>query len=87
MKADKRQTTTLLKTAKGQIEGIIKMVDEDRYCIDIYNQVLAVQSLLKKVNKEILQAHMQSCVADAFEEGKEEEKINELLTLLDKITK
>ena len=87
MKADKRQATTLLKTAKGQIEGIIKMVDEDRYCIDIYNQVLAVQSLLKKVNKEILQAHMQSCVADAFEEGKEDEKINELLTLLDKITK
>ena len=87
MKADKQQVNRLLKTAKGQIEGIIKMVDEDRYCIDIYNQVLAVQSLLKKVNKVILQAHMQSCVADAFEEGNEEEKIEELLTLLDKITK
>ena len=87
MKADKQQATRLLKTAKGQIEGIIKMVEEDRYCLDIYNQVLAVQSLLKKVNKEILQAHMQSCVVDAFEEGNEEEKIDELLTLLDKITK
>ena len=50
------------------------MVEEDRYCIDIYNQVLAVQSLLKKVNKEILQAHMQSCVVEAFEEGERRRK-------------
>ena len=53
MKADKTVINRLLKTAAGQIEGISKMVDEDRYCMDISNQILAVQSILKKTLKLI----------------------------------
>ncbi len=87
MKADKTSVNRLLKTAKGQIEGVLGMIEEDRYCIDICNQILAIQSLLKKANKEILKAHMNSCVKEAFEAGNEAEKIEEILAILDKISK
>ncbi|MFA0816678.1 MAG: metal-sensing transcriptional repressor [Anaerofustis sp.] len=87
MQASKPQVMRLLKTAKGQIEGIMNMVEEDRYCIDVYHQILAVQSILKKANKQIMQAHMNACVKDAFENGTEEKKIEEILDILDKLTK
>lgn len=87
MKADKVKINRLLKTAAGQIEGISKMVEDDRYCIDISNQILAVQSILKKANKEIIKAHMEMCVKQAFEEGNEREKIDEVISLIDKISK
>ena len=48
MKADRDKVVPLLKTARGQLDGILKMIDEDRYCIDISNQVLAVISILGK---------------------------------------
>ena len=48
MKADHDQVTRLLKTARGQIDGILKMVEEDRYCLDVSNQLMATQSILKK---------------------------------------
>lgn len=87
MKADKDQINRLLKTARGQIDGILKMVEEDRYCIDISNQLLAADSILKKANREIIKAHMKSCVKDAFVEGNEEQKIEEILSVLDKLSK
>lgn len=87
MKADKTKVTRLLKTARGQIDGILKMVEDDRYCIDIAHQLMATQSILKKVNNEILKAHLSHCVKDAFEEGNSEEKIDEIIELLNKITK
>ena len=62
MQADKTQVTRLLKTVRGQIDGILKMVEQDRYCIDISRQIMASQAILKKVNKEILVAHMTHCV-------------------------
>ena len=85
MHADKKKVLRYLKTSKGQIEGIMKMVDGDRYCVDISYQVLAVQALLKKANHEILKAHIDGCIKDAFtNEEKEEEKINEVMKILDK---
>ena len=87
MQADQKTVLRLLKTARGQLDGIIKMVEEDRYCMDISNQLLAIQSVLKKANKEILHAHMNSCVKQAFEQGDGQQKIDEILNLLDKISK
>jgi len=84
MKADHKQVTKLLNMAKGQIEGILKMVDEDRYCIDISNQLLATTAILKKTNKLVLSSHLQSCVKDTLTtEGAE--KIDEILTILNKL--
>lgn len=87
MKADKVKINKLLKTAAGQIEGILKMVEDDRYCIDISNQILAAQSILKKANKEIIKAHMEVCVKQSFEIGNEDEKIDEIISLIDKISR
>jgi DNA-binding FrmR family transcriptional regulator len=86
MKADKTKVNRLLKTAAGQIEGIVNMVNDDRYCMDISNQIIAVQAVLKRANREILKAHMQMCVKEAFEKGNYEEKIEEITTLIDKLT-
>ncbi len=84
MKADHKQVKKLLNMAKGQIEGIIKMVEEDRYCIDISNQLLATTAILKKTNKVVLSAHLQSCVKETLTaEG--QEKIDEILTVINKI--
>ncbi|MEY8321198.1 metal-sensing transcriptional repressor [Lachnospiraceae bacterium 46-61] len=85
MKADEKQIVRLLKTARGQIDGILKMVEEDRYCVDISNQIMATDAILKKANKEILRAHMKCCVKDALETGQEDKKIDELIDMIDKI--
>lgn len=87
MRADKDKVSRLLKTARGQIDGLLKMVEDDRYCIDISNQILATQAILKKVNNEVIQAHLGACVKEAFNEGKEDEKIDEIMNLLDKLSK
>ncbi len=82
----KKKVALLLKTARGQLDGLLKMVEDDRYCMDISNQLLATQAILKKQN-EVVQAHLGSCVRDAFEKGNEEEKITEIMDLLDKMAK
>lgn len=87
MQADKPQVTRLLKTARGQIDGILKMIDEDRYCVDISNQVMATQAILKRANKEIVGAHMKHCVHDAIKNQDSETKINEMIAIIDQLMK
>ena len=55
---ERKKAIQNLKIAKGQIEGIIKMIEDERYCVDISNQIIAVQSLLKKANMQILRRHL-----------------------------
>ena len=85
MKADKTDITRLIKTARGQLDGILRMIDEDRYCIDISNQLLATEAIIKKANKAILSAHMKCCVTQAVESGDPDEKIDELISIVDKL--
>lgn len=87
MRGDKKKTTQLLKTAKGQIEGILKMIEDDRYCMDISNQLLAVSSLIEKANKEVIKGHMLGCIKEAMTEENSEKKINEIITLIDKLSR
>lgn len=87
MKADKEKVTRLLKTARGQLDGLLKMVDEDRYCIDISNQLMATEAILRKANKEIIHAHLGCCVKEAFEQGNEDEKIEEIMAVIEKLSK
>lgn len=88
MKADKATVTRLVKTARGQLDGILKMIEEDRYCIDIVNQMLAAESILKKANKEIIRAHLEHCVQEAFESGKDStQKIEEVVSVFEKLSK
>jgi len=85
MNEQKRQAVQALLTAKGQIEATVKMLEEGRYCIDISNQILAAQSLLKRANLLILKQHMNHCVKEAFEQGNGAEKVDEIIGILGRI--
>ena len=85
MRADQNTVLRLLKTARGQIDGIIKMVEEDRYCMDISQQVTAADAMLRRVNKEILTAHLKHCVENAESGQERSDKIDELVNALGKI--
>lgn len=85
MNDERKKALQSLKTAKGQIEGIIKMIEDERYCIDISNQIMAAQSLLKKANMTILRQHMKHCVKDACEHHDADEKIDEVISILEKL--
>jgi DNA-binding FrmR family transcriptional regulator len=74
----------LLKNARGQVDAAMRMVEEDRYCIDVSKQVLAAIALLKKANLVVIKQHMETCVQDAVNEGKGEEKIEEITTILER---
>ena len=87
MNEEKKKALQSLKTSKGQIEGIIKMIEDGRYCIDISNQIIASQSLLKKANILILKQHLNHCVKDAFINNTGEEKVDEIIDLLSKLMK
>lgn len=80
-----KKAIKLLKTSKGQIDGILNMIDNERYCIDVSNQILASSALLKKANLLILKQHMNSCLLDAISNDNGEEKINEIIGILSKI--
>ncbi len=89
MRANKEKATRLLKTARGQLDGLLKMVEEDRYCIDISNQLLATQAILHKLNKEVLNQHLKGCVTEAMGNENEEgaKKIDEIILIIDKLSK
>lgn len=87
MRSDREKITRLLKTARGQIDGLMRMVDDDRYCVDISNQILATQAILRNINHQILQDHLNTCVREAMETDNGEEKITEIMSILDKLTK
>lgn len=88
MQADREKTLRMLKTTRGQLDGIIRMVKEDRYCMEISNQLLASQSILRKVNRQIIHAHLQHCVRQSLESESPQDaqqKIEELMALFDKL--
>lgn len=88
MNEERKKADLYLRTAKGQIEGILKMMEEGRYCIDISNQISAASALLKKANVEILQGHLNSCLKTAIENNDSiDEKMVEIHNVLLKITK
>ena len=87
MMADEKKIARMLKTARGQLDGILKMVEEDRYCVDISQQVMATEALLNRVNREILAAHLRGCVQQAVTMEDRGEKVEELISTLDKILK
>lgn len=85
MQADKKQVTRLLKTARGQIDGILKMVEEDRYCLEISHQIMASQAVLKRANKEIIASHMKHCLNGASSEEELNEKVEEMIKVIDQL--
>ncbi|MDU2065398.1 MAG: metal-sensitive transcriptional regulator [Sporomusaceae bacterium] len=84
---EKQTIKPRLKKIAGQINGIEKMVDEGRYCIDVLQQLMAARAALNKVSLLILDSHAKSCVVKAIQEDHGEESINELMTVIKQFTK
>jgi len=81
MSYDKTSSAHHLKIIAGQVNGLAKMIEEDKYCIDILVQSLAIQNALKKINKTILEGHLDSCVVKQMKGGEEKKAIKELVTI------
>lgn len=71
-----------LKTVRGHLDAVIGMVDEEHYCPDVMKQVSALQSSLEKVNRILLQNHLETCVVEAVSGGHAEEMVDELMEAL-----
>lgn len=83
-------TIKRLKRIEGQVRGVINMVEQDRYCVDILHQLNAVKAALGKVEGEVLKAHAATCVEDAIQSGSaqaQRRKFNELVDLFGQVKK
>lgn len=78
---EKKYLRTRLKTIEGQIRGISKMIDEDKYCADILTQLLAVNKSIKSLSNDILKSHLNSCVIEDIQSGKTE-VVDEVMDLI-----
>src|ERR1700712_2880464 len=88
--ADKEQLKKRLARIEGQVRGIAKMIDDDRYCIDILTQLGAVDTALEAVAIKVLEEHVQHCVAGALASGNRKEaneKSRELLEAVQRFAK
>ncbi len=86
-KDEQQKVINRLKRIEGQVRGIQKMVEDDRYCVDILVQISAIQSALKNVGFAVTERHMNHCVSDAIKQGEGKETIEELMTVLKQFSK
>jgi len=77
------QVKKLISIAKGQLEGVLKMIDDDRYCLDVSDQLMASRAMLKKANNLILKNHIDNCVTTAIKNG-DEAKVEEVIKALER---
>ncbi len=79
----KQELLTRMNYLIGHLQGVKKMIEDDRYCIDVIKQGVAVLEAMKKVNQKILANHLQTCVMSAIKGNKESERRNKLKELLE----
>jgi len=81
MRADKQDVLKRLNYIEGHIGGIRKMVEDDKYCVDILRQTMAVRKAIEKLEALILENHLHGCVAEGIRNGEEDAVIKELVEL------
>ncbi len=84
---EKEATVNRLKRIEGQVRGIQRMIEDDRYCVDILVQISAINAALKKVGFSVAERHMKHCVSHAVQDGEGEPAIDELLDVLKHVAK
>ena len=84
---DKRSIQTRLRRIEGQVRGIQKMVEEDRYCIDVLTQVNATKAALESVALQLLADHTEHCVAEAIQSGRGAAKVRELNQAVERLVR
>ena len=78
-----KEQISSIKRIEGQVRGILKMVEDEKYCIDILNQLKAVKNAISTVEGKILKSHLQECVKDALTDSNNfDDKVDELLKTL-----
>ena len=85
----KGKALTRLKRIEGQVQGIQRMVEEEKYCVDILLQLSAVQGAVEQVQKLVLAQHIESCVSDAIRSGNardRQKKVDELLEVFSRFS-
>lgn len=82
MNALQRGALNRLRTARGHLDGIVRMVERDAYCPDVMKQLAAVQGMLEATSRVVLRNHLETCVATAMQEGRVEEIVDELMSTL-----
>ncbi len=90
MRADRKKVAPLVKMARGQLDAVMKIIDDDRYCMDIVTQILATEALLRKARQAVVKGHLEGCVQDAIDSGTSEEraqKLDEIVRLMEKMEK
>jgi DNA-binding FrmR family transcriptional regulator len=88
--AAKKSVSARLKRIEGQVGGLQRMVDDDRYCVDVLTQISAIRAALHKVEGEILRDHVSHCVANAFAAGDvmdQRQKVEELVDTVTRMTR
>ena len=88
--ATKTTVLTRLKRIEGQVGGLRRMVEEDRYCVDLLTQINAVRAALHKVEEQVLRDHVSHCVAGAFSSGdvvEQRHKVEELIATIGRMTR
>ncbi|WP_280635598.1 metal-sensing transcriptional repressor [Bacillus sp. 165] len=76
-----------LKRIEGQVRGVQKMIEDNRYCVDILVQISAINAALNKVGFSLLERHTNHCVSKAIQEGNGEESIKELMSVIKQFSK
>ena len=84
MKKQKAKILHRLSIARGHLEKVISMVENDAYCIDVVHQSIAVQAALKKADDVVLETHLKTCVADSIRKGETNEVVAEVMRVLEK---
>lgn len=86
----RKSVANRLKRIEGQVGGLLRMVQDDRYCVDVLTQINAVRSALHKVEEQILRDHVSHCVAGAFTSGnpvEQRHKVDELVDTIGRMTR
>jgi len=78
----KRRALARLRRIEGQVQGIQRMLEEDKYCVDIMLQLSAVQGAVDQVSKILMQRHIESCVMDSMKAGSERERARKIEELI-----
>ncbi|WNF35346.1 metal-sensitive transcriptional regulator [Bacillaceae bacterium IKA-2] len=84
---DKHKLINRLKRIEGQVRGVQRMIEDDRYCVDVLVQVSAVSAALKKVGYTLLDDHTRGCVSQAVVDGEGDEAIEELMKVIQQFSK
>ena len=81
----KQQLQTRLRRIEGQVRGVARMIDQDKYCVDVVTQVAAIQAALDKVSLGLLDGHIRGCVREEIQSGGGDAKVDELLQVMDRV--